>query len=488
VDVAVIVVGAGPTGLVVAGELGLAGVPVMVLEGAGERSRQSRAGGIQPRTAEVFEMRGLLAPMLALANDREPVGGHFAGLPVPLDCTPWQTRFPCPISIPQYELEVFLERRLGGFAGVDLRRGCRLVGLDQDADGVTATVAGPGGERPVRAGYLVGCDGGHSTVRRLAGVGFPGRPGRVGMVASDVRVSGVADQPAGHFSRYVRSDGSAPAILSPLGGGLHRFMFVSDAPRDAPVTDAEVAAALRAACGPDAGLVEVVHASRFSDASRLADRYRVGRVLLAGDAAHIHLPAGGQGINLGVQDAMNLGWKLAATVRGGAPDGLLDSYHDERHPVAARVLTNTRAQGVLMDAADPEVAELRAVFTDLLRLPDTNRYLAGMMSGLDTRYAMAGTGHPLLGARLPDVELSVAGDTVRAGALLHSGRGLLLDLGAGVDAAGWADRIDHVTATSGELAAGALLVRPDGHVAATDAGGTGELVAAMRRWFGAPIG
>jgi 2-polyprenyl-6-methoxyphenol hydroxylase-like FAD-dependent oxidoreductase len=500
----VIVVGAGPTGLMLAAELRLAGVPAVLLDQATQRSRQSRAGGIQPRTAEVFDLRGLLAPMLAAHGGTTGTGGHFAGLPVPLDCRPFNTRHPYPVRIPQYDLERFLEGRLEPGA---VRTGHRLVALRQDGDGVTATVAGPGGEHELTAAYLVGCDGAHSAVRKLTGIPFPGRAGRYRMAATDITLAGpgVAELPGiGHFSSYVRRSGAAgPGILAPLGGGAYRFLFggpeQQELPRDAPVTADEVARALRAAYADRIRLVELRHASRFSDASRQAQRYRDGRVLLAGDAAHIHLPAGGQGINLGVQDAVNLGWKLAASLTGRAPAGLLDSYHTERHPVAARVLANTRAQAVLMAPGDEDAGPLRDLMTELLRLPDTNRHLSGMISGLDTRYPVDGTGHPLLGARLPDVALKTATGPTRLSALLHAGRGVLLDLGAdpavGATAARWSDRVDVVGAAVlpddelpdlTDLGATALLVRPDGHACWTDADPDPE--PALRRWFGAPVG
>jgi hypothetical protein len=369
-------------------------------------------------------------------------------------------------------------------------------------------VAGPAGEYRLTAAYLVGCDGAHSTVRRLTGVPFPGRPGRYRMASTEIRLTGpgLADLPrAGHLSTFVRRANDNGTILVPLGGDRYRFMFggaeQQELPREAPVTRDEVARALRAAYGDGVEVAELLHWSRFSDASRLVGSYRIGRVLLAGDAAHIHLPAGGQGINLGVQDAMNLGWKLAAEVRGTAPAGLLDSYHAERHPVAARVLANTEAQGVLMSPrADSRVAALRDVFTTLMRLPDTNRYLSGMISGLDTRYPVDGTDHPLLGGRLPDADLKTAAGPTRASALLRGGRGLLLDLGAGpavtATAARWAGRVDVVGAVvepagddlpgPADLPAGAVLVRPDGYVCWTDADPDPE--PALRRWFGNPDG
>lgn len=488
-DADVIIVGAGPTGLTLAAELGLAGVRTLLLDAATERSRQSRAGSIQPRTAEVFASRGLLAPMLAGRPPRGTVGGHFAGLPVPLTADGWRTRFPHPVSIPQYELETFLAGHLARFRTVAVRTGCAVTALESDDDSVTATLADGG---TVRGRWLVGCDGGHSTVRRLTGVDFPGRSGRYGMVASDITLTGpgAAELPATlrHFSQAVRGDAEQQALLSPLGDGVYRFMFGGrdqlGVPRDAPVTADEISRALTAACGTDVRLDTVRYASRFSDATRQAAAYRTGRVLLAGDAAHIHLPAGGQGINLGVQDAANLGWKLAARVHGHTD--LLDTYHDERHPVAARVLANTRAQGVLMGPGDPDVGALRDLLTDLLRLPAANHAVTGMISGLDVRYALAGKPHPLLGARMPDLDLDTTTGPVRLSALQHDGRGILLDRTGRLAATArpWSTRIRYVAAQVAEPDADALLIRPDGHVCWTAA--DDDPTDALTYWFGAP--
>jgi 2-polyprenyl-6-methoxyphenol hydroxylase-like FAD-dependent oxidoreductase len=497
-DAEVVVVGAGPTGLMLAGELGRAGVRTLVLDAATERSRQSRAGSIQPRTAEVLDARGLLDPLLAGRPPAGTVGGHLAGLPVPLDYRPWQTRWPHPVTMPQYDLEVFLVERLAALPTVRLRTGCALTELTADDGG--ATVVASDGTR-LRAAYLVGCDGAHSRVRAATGVAFPGRSGRYGMVASDITLSGpdLAGLPhrLEHFSQAVRAHGEQQALLSPLRDGVWRFLFggpdQQGVPRDVPVTETEIAKALQIACGDGLRLTGVRHASRFSDASRQVERYRLGRVLLAGDAAHIHLPAGGQGINLGIQDAMNLGWKLAAHLRGDAGDALLDSYHDERHPVAARVLANTRAQGVLMSPADPDVADVRDLLTDLLRLPAANRRVAGTISGLDVRYGPGDAAEPLLGARLPDVALHTGAGPTRVAELLRTGRGLLLEFAdPGRAPAGWADRVDTVAAgprtddgLSGDPVElpGAALVRPDGHVCWTDRTGD-DLTGALTRWFG----
>ncbi|KAA0081778.1 FAD-binding protein [Mycolicibacterium sp. P9-64] len=471
----VIVVGAGPTGLMLANELALAGIPVIVLEKERMRSAFSRAGALQPRTAEVLDLRGLLEPLLDGASPRREFGGHFAGLPVELDCRPWRTRHPHPVGIPQARLEEFLERRLVS-QGVSVLRGREVSAVEQDADGVTVG--------DIRGSYLVACDGGHSTVRKLLGVPFPGTAAkRSAAVAYLTLATKSAEVPttSRHFSQYFKTAGEFFTILHPVEGGLYRLVFgklSGESPsRDVPVAVEEVGEALLAAYGPDTELGELIEASRFSDAARQVENYRDGRVFFAGDAAHIHMPFGGQGVNLGIQDAVNLGWKLAATARGWAPDGLLDSYHTERHPVAARVLHNTRAQGVLNNPSqDPDVAAVRDLFTDLLRLPDANRFISGMMSGLDTQY-------PGVGPRMIDLDLTTKDGPTRVSRLMNAGRGLLLSLdGAARSIDRWADRVDHVAATTDDDL-GAVLIRPDGYIAwsSTD---PRPLETVLAQWFG----
>ncbi|HVT99099.1 MAG TPA: FAD-dependent monooxygenase [Acidobacteriaceae bacterium] len=496
-DTDVIIVGAGPVGLFLAHELGLTGVRAVVLEKLSARSGQSKATGVQPRTAEVLDLRGLLAELREQALPREAVGGHFAGLPVPLDCHAWNTRYPYPLSIPQGRIEAFLAERLARYA-IPLWWGQAIVGLEQDESGVTALVSGPGGETHLRARYLVGCDGGHSTVRKLVGVNFPGRDGKSSMVVADVRLAGGAGKVptrARHFSEHIRRNGDVLGILSPLGDGVSRLLFGGPAQqtlaRDAPITETEVRAALRASYGADVELQEILWASRFSDASRQVEHYQVGRVFLAGDAAHIHIPTGGQGLNLGLQDAFNLGWKLAAQVKGQAPAGLLESYHTERHPVGARVLQNTRAQGLLMMLqSDEDGSALRELFIDLMRLPETNHYLAGMISGLDVRYALPGAdASPLIGRRMLDLDLSTPDGQTRVSQLLQGGRGLLLDLGRHADLAAVAASssvpVDYIQAsTSADFAADAVLVRPDGYICWSAENASPDIESALHTWFG----
>ncbi|GAA0378541.1 FAD-dependent monooxygenase [Streptomyces blastmyceticus] len=463
-DTDVIVVGAGPTGLTLANELGLAGVRALVLERLPERTGQSKALNLQPRTAEMLQMRGWLEPVLDRAVTAVP-GGHFAGMP--LDYSVFDTRFPYQVGIPQARVEEFLEDRLAAY-GTPVLRGHELTGLAQDAGGVTATVTGPRGTHDLRAAYLVGADGGRSTVRKRLGVGFPGRDGRVSMVVADVVLADDEALPTTWRLPPVEPGRAGELFLVPLGEGVFRFLFggpeQQGIDRDSPVTEDEIRAALRPAHGFRPRLREVRWASRFTDASRQAERYVNGRVLLAGDAAHIHFPAGGQGLNLGVQDAFNLGWKLAAQVKGAASEGLLETYHTERHPVGAAVLRNTRAQGVLL-VPDDDVLALRGIMADVLATPEANRRIAGMISGLDIRYPMPDTpAHPLLGTRLP--------------APLPSGRGLLLADDRPVHP--WRDRVDVSAPHEGE----SVLIRPDGYVCWAGTTNTPGLTDALTRWFG----
>ncbi|MEV4394892.1 FAD-dependent monooxygenase [Nonomuraea sp. NPDC049607] len=489
-NVDVVVVGAGPTGLMLAAELGLAGVRAVVVERLARRSGQSKALGIQPRSAEALELRGLLEPLMDRAIQRVP-GGHFAGLR--LDYTAWDTRHPYSIGIPQGRVEALLEERLGEL-GVQVLRGQEVTGLSQDADGVEATLLGPAGESRLTARFLVGCDGGRSTVRELLGIGFPGLDGRLLSVVADITISDPDGAVPETWTLPVMTpDKTGKGYIAPIGDGVHRFLFYGAEQqrlsRDTPITEDEVQRALHNEFGPGVRLTGVRWASRFTDASRQVERYRHGRVLLAGDAAHIHSPMGGQGLNLGLQDAFNLGWKLAGEIAGWAPEGLLDTYHSERHPVGARVLANTRAQAVLI-VHDEQNLALRDIVEQLVRVPEANRIVAGMISGLDVRHDLPGRRHDLLGRQVPDLDVVTAAGPGRVAELLRDGRGLLLttaDEAAFAEAAGpWSARVGraHVKA---ELGADGVLVRPDGYVcwagSIADASG---LADALTRWAGAP--
>jgi 2-polyprenyl-6-methoxyphenol hydroxylase-like FAD-dependent oxidoreductase len=471
----VIVVGGGPTGLMLASELRLHGVRVVVLERLAEPTEQSRGQGLHARSVEVMDMRGLLGRFLAV-SEKFRVGGLFGGI-----AKPWpdglDTAHPYGLATPQPVTERLLNERALEL-GTEIRRGREVVGLSQDDAGVTVELAD--GTR-LRARCLVGCDGGRSTVRKLIGVGFPGEPATVETLLGEMAVTADRETIDAVVAEVRRSQLRFGAV--PLGDGVYRIVVPAEGvaeERTTPPTLEEFRRQLRAVAGTDFGAHAPRWLSRFGDATRQAERYRVGRVLLAGDAAHIHPPTGGQGLNLGVQDAFNLGWKLAGAVAGWAPADLLDSYHAERHPVAARVLRNTRAQIALM-GTDPGATALRELFTRLMDFEDVNRYVTGMITAVDVRYDV-GEGHELLGRRMRDLPLKRG----RLYELTHTGRGLLLDQTGRLSVAGWADRVDHVVDVSDELDVPAVLLRPDGHVAW--AGEDQEdLLGRMRRWFGAPL-
>jgi 2-polyprenyl-6-methoxyphenol hydroxylase-like FAD-dependent oxidoreductase len=458
-DTDVLVVGAGPTGLVMANELTVAGVSVALADKLPRRSELSRAGGVQSRTLEAFDQRGLLEPLLASGDF--PLGsGHFAGVPLALENTgPRQWRY-----VPQVDLEAFLEDHLAT-QGIHACRDHELVDLAQDDDGVTATFA----------------DGAHSKVRRLLNAEFPGRLGTVTIIAADVRLTGAERE----LSHTWADDGTWVALF-PLGtdragqpltrlvlGGPGRSL-----PRDTPITEDEIREGLHVVFDDRVQLLELRYSRRITNAARQAAQYRHSRVFLAGDAAHVHLPLGAQGMNTGIQDAVNLGWKLGAAVHGWAPADLLDSYHAERHPVGAAVLRNVQAQSLFMDwqgTRDPDILAAKDVFRELAQLPAVQRHLADLMSGMVIRYPMPGT-DSLVGLPAPDLSL----DSSRLHALLRPGRALLLDpddqFAKLADL--WSDRVDRVTAGQ------PMLARPDGYVAW--AGSPDELEPALTRWFGEP--
>jgi 2-polyprenyl-6-methoxyphenol hydroxylase-like FAD-dependent oxidoreductase len=469
----VIVVGSGPTGLMLAGELRLQGVQVLVLERETEPTPYVRALGLHARSIEVLDQRGLLEPFLALGQ-QYPVGGFFAGLTAPAP-ERLDTAHAYVLGIPQTTTDRLLtEHALE--VGAEIRRGSELVALSQDEQGVTVGLA-DGTE--LRARYLVGCDGGRSRVRRLLGVDFPGEPSRVETLLGEMEI-GVPWETVAPVMAEVRKTEFRFGLM-PLGDGVYRVIVPAAGvaeDRSAGPTLEEFQHQLRAFAGTDFGVHSPRWLSRFGDATRLAARYRTGRVLLAGDAAHIHPPTGGQGLNLGLQDAFNLGWKLAAEVHGWAPEGLLDTYHAERHPVAADVLDNTRAQMQLL-SSEPGPQSVRRLLAELVKFEDVNRYLVEKVTAIGIRYDF-GEGHDLLGRRLRDVRL----DEGRLYALMHAGRGLLLDQTGGLSVEGWADRVDHVVATSEELDAPAVLLRPDGHVAWVGADQQ-DLAGHLPRWFGA---
>ena len=472
----VIIAGGGPTGLMLACELRLHGVRVIVLEREAEPAAYVRALGLHVRSIEVMDQRGLLERFLA-AGQRYPLSGFFAGIAKPVP-DQLDTAHPYVLGIRQTITDRLLAERAAEL-GTEIRRGCELAGLSQDDHGVTVELADG---TQLRSRYLAGCDGGRSTVRRLLGIGFPGEPARTDTLLGEMELTASPQTLADVMAEVNKTQRRFGAM--PLGEGVYRIIVPAEGlaqDRSAPPSLEEFRQQLRAVGGTDFGVHSPRWLSRFGDATRQAERYRVGRVLLAGDAAHIHPPTGGQGLNLGVQDAFNLGWKLAAEVNGWAPEGLLDSYHTERHPVGAAVLDNTRAQITLL-GTDRGATALRELLSKLMDFEEVNRYVTGVVFAVDVRYDF-GEGHQLLGRRLRDVKLKQA----RLYELMHGGRGLLLDQTGRLSAEGWADRVDHVVDVSDELDVPAVLLRPDGHVAWVG-DDQQELLSTLPKWFGTPTG
>jgi 2-polyprenyl-6-methoxyphenol hydroxylase-like FAD-dependent oxidoreductase len=494
-DYDVLVAGAGPVGLMLATELRLAGARVLVAERREEVDTSVKAGGINTASAEAFERRGLLPALEAVlqplfpdapeAGLRKPQSvGHFGGIQVPADPVDEEDptlrgRGPAGpyLQVPQFEVERVLGQRAAEL-GVEVRRGVEVRGFDADEAGVTVHLEGRG---DVRVAWLVGCDGGRSLIRRLAGFEFPGTDPEITGRQAVATVAGA--EPLGRGWQHTPT---GVYVYRPPNRVVTVEFDGPPADRQAPVTAAEIEDSLRRVSGVDVRVTDVISAARYTDNARQATNYRRGRVFLAGDAAHVHSPFSGQGLNLGLGDAVNLGWKLAATVQGWAPDGLLDTYTSERHPIGAWVLDWTRAQVAVM-RGDANSRALRSVVTDLLGTRDGATYYVKRVSGLWLRYDL-GDGHPLVGATMPSLRLD---DGTRLADHTHDGRALLVDL-AGDDrlaaaAKPYAGRLELVRGGSDGAGVSGLLVRPDGFVAWASADGASDpvgLEAALTRWLG----
>jgi 3-(3-hydroxy-phenyl)propionate hydroxylase len=489
----VVIAGAGPTGLMLAGELALAGVDVVIVERRPNQELSgARALGLMSRTLEVFDQRGIVDRFLSAGKIAQVTGFAVTRL----DISDFPTRHNYGLALRQK----YIERILAGWVAeleVPILYGREITGFVQHGAGVDVVLAD--GES-LGAQYLVGCDGGRSVVRKTAGIDFPGWDPTTSNILAEVEMTekppyGVHRSTAGTYAfgreEYEVINGEIVyKEIGPIG------VMVTEANPNSttePTLD-DLKRLLIAACGTDYGVHSPTWISRFTDMTRQAATYRSGRVLLAGDAAHVHSPIGGQGLSTGVQDAVNLGWKLAQVIKGTSPDSLLDTYHAERHPVGARVLKATMAQ-VALHREDARTLAVRDIIGDLLKLEEPREHIAGMMSGLDLRYDL-GPGHPLLGRRMPDLDVDTASGPRRVFSFLHNARPLLLNFGAprAIDLAQWSERVQYADATYdgawelpvlGAVAApDAVLIRPDGYVAWVGDGNSQGLAEALTTWFG----
>ncbi len=492
---AVVIAGRGPTGLMLAGELALAGVDVAIVERRPSQDLAgSRAGGLHSRTTEVLDQRGIADRFLSEGQAAQVAG--FAG--TPLDISDFPTRHNYGLGLWQNHIE----RILAGWVDeleVPIYREREVTGFAQDDTGVDVQLSDG---QSLRADYLVGCDGGRSLVRKAAGIEFPGWDPTTSSLIAEVEMGeepewGIRQDALGVHSlsrlEYEVRDGEVVY----MDGGPIRVMVTEEhvGPTGEP-TLRDLSEALITVWGTDYGVHSPTWISRFTDMTRQAAAYRDRRVLLAGDAAHVHAPDGGQGLNTGVQDAVNLGWKLAQVVNRTSPESLLDTYHAERHPVAARVLRNTMAQ-VALRRPDERTKAVRDTIAELLRMDEPRRRFAAMMSGLDIHYDL-GEGHPLLGRRMPDLDLVTANGPLRVFTLLHDARPVLLNLGepGDFDITPWAHRVLAIDAkyagnwelpVLGQVAApAAVLIRPDGYIAWVGDGTDTGLRDALTTWFGPP--
>src|ERR671917_2494885 len=479
---AVVIAGGGPTGLMLASELALAKVDVAIVERrASQDLLGSRAGGLHARTIEVLDQRGITDRFLSQGQVAQVAG--FAW--IPLDISDFPTRHNYGLGLWQNHIERILAGWVGEL-GVPIYRGREVTGFAQDDTGVDVELSdGPS----LRAEYLVGCDGGRSLIRKAAGIEFPGWDPTMSCLIAEVEM---AEEP----EWGLRRDALGIHAFSRLedGGPVRVMVTEQRLDRTGEPTLRDLSEALIAVYGTDYGIHSPTWISRFTDLARQAGSYRKGRVLLAGNAAHVHYPVGGQGLNIGVQDAVNLGWKLAQVVKKTSPESLLDTYHAERHPVAARVLRDTMAQVALL-RTDDRTDALREVVSEILGMDEPRKRLAAMMSGLDVHYGL-GEGHPLLGRRVPDLDLITANGPLRVFTLLHDARPVLLNLGepGGFDITPWADRVRLIDAAYvgtwelpviGTVAAPtAVLIRPDGYVAWVGDGTDLGLPDALSTWFG----
>ena len=495
IEHAVLIAGGGPSGLMLAGELALAGVDVAIVERrASQELAGARAGGLHARTIEVLDQRGIADRFLSEGQVAQVAG--FGG--TRLDISDFPTRHPYGLGLWQNHIERILAGWVGELA-VPIHRGREVAGFAQDDTGVDVQLSDG---RSLRAEYLVGCDGGRSRVRKAAGIEFPGWDATTSALVAEAEMAEEPELGMRHDAHGVHGFGRREYEIRDgevifKDGGPIRVMVTErqPAPGGEP-TLRDLSEALIAVYGTDYGIHSPTWISRFTDTTRQAASYRKGRVLLAGDAAHVHSPVGGQGLNTGVQDAVNLGWKLAQVVRRTSPESLLDTYHAERHPVAARVLRTTMAQVALL-RPDERTKAVRDIMAELLGMDEPRRRLAAEMSGLGIRYDL-GEGHPLLGRRMPDLDLVTAVGPLRVFTLLHDARPVLLSLGesGGFDIAPWADRVRVVDAGydgAWELPAigavpapAAALIRPDGYVAWVGDVAQVGLADALATWFGPP--